>query len=510
MKNILFFILINMGLPLSMIAQNQRPNVVLIYTDDVGYGDLSCYGATQVRTPHVDRLAKEGLRFTNAHSPAATCTPSRYALLTGEYPWRRSGTGVAQGDAPMIITPERYTLADLFKQAGYTTGAVGKWHLGLGAKGSQNWNGVITPGLNDIGFDYSYIMAATGDRVPCVFVENQKVVNLDPNDPIEISYTHPFEGEPTGKNNPEMLKLHPSHGHDQALINGVSRIGYMRGGKSALWNDEAIADSITSRAVRFIENNKNKPFFLYFATNDIHVPRVPHPRFKGQTTMGARGDAIVEMDWSVGQILEVLDKNNLMENTIIIFSSDNGPVVDDGYKDEAVERLGSHLPAGILRGGKYSTFEAGTRVPFIIRYPKKVKKGISPALTSQLDMMSTFAHFLNQNLPNDAAPDSFNEWQTWIGKNKNGRNYLIESTNSGTLSIIKSDWKYIEPSKGAAYDKYTRIELGNSLQPQLYNLKTDLSEKNNQAEQNPAMLKALEADLKAIRSSEHTRLGFKK
>ena len=468
MKNLLFLFFI---IPFSLLSQNIPPNVVIIYTDDVGYGDLACYGATSVKTPNADRLAKEGLRFTNAHAPAATCTPSRYALLTGEYAWRRKGTGVAQGDAPMIITPERYTLPDMFKQAGYTTAAVGKWHLGLGANGSQNWNGVMSPGLNDIGFDYSYIMAATGDRTPCVFMENNRVANLDPNDPIEVSYVKPFEGEPTGKNNPELLKLHPSHGHNQALINGVSRIGYMRGGKSALWDDENIADSITLKAVKFIENNKNKPFFLYFATNDIHVPRVPHPRFVSQTTMGARGDAIAEVDWSIGQILEVLDKNGLKDNTIVILTSDNGPVVDDGYKDKAVEMLGNHKPAGILRGGKYSTFEAGTRVPCIIRYPPKIKQGTSEALMSQVDILTSFASFLNQKLPNDAAPDSFNELKSWFGKNKKGRDYLIASTNGGTLSIQKKGWKYIEPSNGAAYDKYTNIELGNSPEPQLYDLK---------------------------------------
>lgn len=504
MKNLIFIIIIII-IPFVLIAQNQQPNVVYIYMDDVGYGDLACYGATNVKTPNADRLAKEGLRFMNAHSPAATCTPSRYALLTGEYPWRRKGTGVAQGDAPMIVTPERYTLPDMFKQAGYTTGAVGKWHLGLGAKGAQNWNGVMSPGLIDIGFDYSYIMAATGDRVPCVFMENQRVANLDPNDPIEVSYVKPFDGEPTGKNNPEMLKLHPSHGHDQALINGVSRIGYMRGGKTALWNDENIADSITLKAVKFIENHKNKPFFLYFATNDIHVPRVPHPRFVGQTTMGARGDAIAELDWSIGQILETLDKNGLTQNTIVILTSDNGPVVDDGYKDRAVELLGTHKPAGILRGGKYSTFEAGTRVPFIVRYPNKIKKGKSDALVCQLDMMGSFAAFLQQKLPDDAAPDSFNQWSAWIGKDKKGRAYLIEATNSATLSIVKNNWKYIEPSKGAAYDKYTNIELGNNPKPQLYNLKKDIREKTNVVDKNPKVLGILEAELRTIKSTTKTR-----
>lgn len=504
-KSILIFLFFAPLSISSILGQKQPFNVIIIYTDDVGYGDVSCYGATAVKTPNVDRLAKESLRFTNAHTTSATCTPSRYALLTGEYPWRLKGTGIAAGDAPMIITPERFTLADLFKNSGYTTAAVGKWHLGLGAQGSQDWNGTMSPALNDIGFDYSYIMAATGDRVPCVFLENGRVNYLDPNDPIEVSYKTPFVSEPTGKNNPELLKLHPSHGHDQALINGVSRIGYMRGGKSALWVDENIADSITLKAIKFIENNKKKPFFLYFATNDIHVPRVPHPRFVGQTTMGARGDAIVEMDWSVGQILETLDINGLTDNTLVIFTSDNGPVVDDGYQDQAVERLGTHKPMGILRGGKYSTFEGGTRVPFMIRFPKKIKPSVSDALISQIDIMGTFAHLLNQKLPDEAAPDSFNEWQTWAGNNKKGRHYLISSNNSSTLSIQQNGWKYIESSQGITYDKNTQIELGNNPKPQLYNLKKDIGETLNLAEKQKKKQSDLVNRLTAVKNSRRTR-----
>lgn len=214
---------------------NDRPNVIIIYADDIGFGDLSYDGKTTIHTPNVERLAKSGIRFTNAHSAAATSTPSRYAMLTGEYAWRRMGTGIADGDAGLIIRPERYTMADMFKNAGYTTGVIGKWHLGLGDKqGSQNWNELLTPGVRDLGFDYSYIMAATADRVPCVFVENDKVDNLDPSEPIEVNYKKNFPGEPTGKDNPELLRMMPSHGHNMSIVNGISRIGYMKGGKAAL------------------------------------------------------------------------------------------------------------------------------------------------------------------------------------------------------------------------------------------------------------------------------------
>ena len=286
-------------------AEDKTPNVILLVADDIGYGDLSPYGEPTVSTPQVERLAKRGLRFTDAHAVAATSTPSRYSLLTGHYSWRRNDTGVAAGNAGMIIRPEQQTVADLFKQRGYVTGAVGKWHLGLADKtGAQDWNGHITPGPTDIGFDYSYIMAATGDRVPCVWVENERVVGLDPSDPIEVSYRAPFEGEPLGKTHPELLtKLHPSvnHGHDQAIVNGISRIGYMKGGHRARWEDENIADSITDHAVQFIEENAGRPFFLYLGTNDIHVPRYPHPRFVGKSGMGPRGDAILQFDYTVGR-----------------------------------------------------------------------------------------------------------------------------------------------------------------------------------------------------------------
>lgn len=479
-----------------------KPNVIIILADDIGYGDLGFNGEKTIQTPNADRLAAQGIRFTDAHAVAATSTPSRYSLLTGHYAWRRNDTGIATGDAGMVIRPEQTTMADLFRDAGYTTGAVGKWHLGLGdTQGSQDWNGFITPGPTDIGFDYSYIMAATGDRVPCVYVENQRIVNLDPNDSIEVSYKEPFPGEPLGKDHPELLtvlKPSPNHGHDMAIVNGVSRIGYMKGGKSALWLDENIADSITHKAVKFIENNKDNPFFLYFATNDIHVPRVPHPRFVGSTPMGARGDAIMEFDWSVGQILETLDRLGLTENTLIVLTSDNGPVVDDGYADRAVELLGEHRPWGDFRGGKYSSFEAGTRVPFIIRWPAQIKPAVSDALVSHIDLFASFAGLLDQSLPGNVAPDSRNQLDVFTGKTVKGRDYVIEQ--AGSLSVSTAEWKYISPSDGPAYNALTNTELGNNKEPQLYNLKQDIGEKKNLATENPEKVDELKAILEKERS----------
>ena len=480
--------------------QINRPNVVFIYADDIGYGDLSCNGAKTIHTPNVERLAKMGVRFTNAHSAAATSTPSRYAMLTGEYAWRKEGTGIADGDAASIIRPERYTMADMFKEAGYSTGVVGKWHLGLGDKGGeQDWNKPLKPGTNDIGFDYSFIMAATGDRVPCVFVENDRVINLDPNDPIQVSYKKNFPGEPTGKDNPELLKMHPSHGHNQSIVNGISRIGYMKGGKSALWQDDKIAETLTGKAISFIEGHKDAPFFLYFATQDAHVPRVPSPQFVGKSSMGPRGDCLLEFDWSVGQVLDALERLGLDKNTLVILSSDNGPVVDDGYKDQAVELLGDHKPGGVYRGGKYSAYEAGTRIPFIIRWPAKIQPSKQQALFSQIDTYASLASLLNQPLRKGAAPDSQEHLDVLLGKNNTGREYVVQQNLNNTLAIVKGEWKYIEPSDGPAIEFWTKMELGNDKQPQLYDLSSDPSEKTNIAKSHPEIVKELSALLESVK-----------
>jgi len=474
-----------------------RPNIVFIYADDLGYGDVSAYGATSIRTPNIDALAAQGLRFTDAHAPAATCTPSRYALLTGEYAWRRKGTGVLPGDASAIIEPGRPTLPSVLRQAGYATGVVGKWHLGLGA-GNLDWNGDIGPGPLDIGFDYSFLIPATGDRVPCVFVENRRVVGLDPADPIEVKYGAPVGGEPTGKANPELLTMVPSHGHDQTIVNGISRIGYMTGGKAARWKDEDIADTITTKAVSFIERHKDRPFFLYFATHDIHVPRVPHARFAGKSTMGPRGDVILQFDWSVGEIVKALDRLKLADNTLIIVTSDNGPVVDDGYRDQAEEKLGTHRPAGPLRGGKYSAFEGGTRVPFLVRWPRRVKAGVSAALVSQVDMFASLASLTGGAVPAGAAPDSVDSLKALLGESAEGRAFVVEQ--AGPLSLIVGNWKYIEPRKGQAIDAYTRTELGNDPDPQLYDRTVDIGERRNQAAEQPERVKEMAAKLAAIRA----------
>ncbi len=485
-------------------AADPLPNIVLIYADDLGYGDVGCYGATSVQTPHVDRLAREGLRFTDGHSPAATCTPSRYALLTGEYAWRRKGTGVLPGDAALIIEPGRTTLPALLKKAGYSTGVVGKWHLGLGpGPGKTDWNGDLQPGPLQIGFDHAFIMPATGDRVPCVYVENQRVVGLDPADPIRVSFAGPIGSEPTGKANPDLLRVRPSHGHDMTIVDGISRIGYMSGGAAARWKDADMADVFTDRAVSFLERHRNQRFFLYFATHDIHVPRVPHPRFVGTTPMGPRGDAIAQFDHSVGRILDTLDRLGLATNTLVVLSSDNGPVVDDGYQDDAVAKLGQHRPAGPWRGGKYSAFEGGTRVPFLVRWPSRVKPGVSDALVSHLDFPASFAALVGQPLAPADAPDSFDVLPALLGKSGQGREFLVEQ--AGVHALRVGNWKYIMPGRGVAYAPLTGTETGQNPQGQLFDLATDPGERTNLVAQLPDRAQALQERLSQIRETGRTR-----
>jgi arylsulfatase A-like enzyme len=475
-----------------------RPNIVFMLADDLGYGDTSCYGAERVRTPNIDRLAQRGVRFTDAHTSAATCTPSRYSILTGEYAFRVQGAKILPGDAPALIQPGRVTLASMLRQRGYRTAAIGKWHLGLG-NGNLNWNTDIKPGPLEIGFDESFIIPATGDRVPCVYVENHRVANLDPRDPIKVDYNGPLDDSPTGKTHPELLKMKPSHGHDMTIVNGISRIGYMSGGKAALWNDETMADTLTDRAFSFIGRNARQPFFLYFATHDIHVPRAPHQRFTDATTMGPRGNVIAELDWCVGKLVGTLVERGLLANTLIVFSSDNGGVVDDGYQDEAVAKLGSHRPNGPLRGGKYSNFEGGTRVPLIVHWPARVKPGVSDALVSQVDLLRSLAQLTGADLARGAGPDSENVLGALLGESRRGRQLLVEQ--AGDLSLRDGTWKYISPGTGPKIEKNTNTEMGTDPGPQLYDLSADIGEARNLGAQHPAKVKEMAEKLRKIRGA---------
>ncbi len=414
-------------------------------------------------------------------------------MLTGRLAFRRDGTGILAGDGKLCIDTNVLTLPKLFQQAGYKTAVVGKWHLGLG-DGSIDWNTHVKPGPAEIGFDYSFLLPATGDRVPCVYMENQRVVNLDPNDPITVSYKKPLPGYPNGHDNPELLIYPADKQHSDTIVNGVSRIGYMSGGKAALWDDEGMADELVARSKAFIAENKERPFFLYFAAHDIHVPRIPHPRFRGKSQAGLRGDAMVQLDWCAGEIIKTLEDAGLAENTIVIFSSDNGPVYDDGYTDGSTVKKSSasndqgHYGAGPHRGGKYQIYEGGTRVPMIVSWPGRIKSGTSKALVSQLDFVSSFAALLGIEVPMDEAIDSQNVLAALLGDSEQGNEYIIE--DAAELALRHNNWKYIGPR--------LKKEWRPVVKPALFDLDADIAETNNLISEHPERVEAMAEKLDQI------------
>ncbi|MCP9237705.1 arylsulfatase [Lewinella sp. JB7] len=481
-------------------ASGTNPNIVFIYLDDLGYGDVSAYGAGTLQTPNIDALAEGGVRFTNGYASSATCTPSRYALLTGVYPWRNSDAKILPGTAPLIIDTNQTTVAGMLRGAGYHTGVVGKWHLGLGT-GNVNWNEHVSPGPNEIGFDYSYIMAATQDRVPTVYLENGMVEGLDPDDPIEIDYQNNFPGQPTGKDNPELTTMKWHHGHNNTIVNGIPRIGYMKGGERAKWSDVDMADHFLERAQQYVREHKDETFFLYYAMQQPHVPRTPHPRFVGKSGMGPRGDAIVEADWAIGEFVQTLREEGLLENTLIVLSSDNGPVLNDGYYDDAVEKLGDHTPAGPLRGGKYSLYEAGTRVPFITYWQGHTQSKVSDALVSQLDLLPSLAELVGGDA---GATDGRELLATFLGESDQGREELVLEATSRT-ALRSGDWLMIPPYKGKPVNAYVNIEVGNDPNYQLYNLADDVGQTQNLAGENPDKLAELVKAYEKIRGTENAK-----
>ncbi|WP_245949362.1 sulfatase-like hydrolase/transferase [Lutibacter citreus] len=481
----------------------EKPNIIIIYTDDLGYGDVGFNGATEIKTPNLDKLAKGGVRFTNGFASSATCTPSRYALLTGEYPWREKNARVLSGSAPLIIETDQMTIPKMLKENGYYTGIIGKWHLGLGA-GEMNWNNKITPGPNEVGFDYSYIMAATQDRVPTVYIKNGNVVGLDPKDPIEVRNKDNFEGQVTGLENPELTTMKWHHGHNGSIVNGISRIGYMKGGESAKWKDVDMADHFLEGAQDYVKKHKNEPFFLYYAMQQPHVPRTPHPRFVGKSGLGPRGDVILEADWCIGEFIKTLEQEGLLENTFIVFSSDNGPVLNDGYYDDAEEKLGKHTPGGEFRGGKYSLFEAGTHVPFFTYWKGTIEPKVSDAMVCQIDLLSSLSKFVGSDVK---VKDSEELLDVFLGKSNKGRESLVIEAITKT-AYKEGDWVMIPPYKGPAIKR--NIEMGSSKNYQLYNLKEDASQQINLAEINKEKLQELIFKFNAIRGGNKSKFISKK
>ena len=484
-------------------ASELRPNVIIIYGDDVGFADVGVNGATAIPTPNIDALAAAGLNFTDGHSPSSTCTPSRYSMLTGEHAFRK-GVRIAPPNAALLIDPATLTLPGLFKKAGYHTGIVGKWHLGLGEKGkAPDWNGELKPGPLEIGFDTAFLLPTTNDRVPCVYVDGHRVVGLDPKDPIYVGDTITDVQKPGSTQYPDARAGNQRKVY-KSIVNGIGRIGYMSGGKAALWNDFTMADVFVGKARDFIATNKDKPFFLFFSSQDIHVPNAPNKRFKGKTKLGKRGDAMVQLDWAVGEILGALDESGLADNTIVIFTSDNGPTIHhDEYPATKEVRNYSRLSgnghdgSGKWRGGKYEIYEGGTRVPFMIRWPEKIKARSSAALVNQIDFVASFAELLGQDLAADEAKDSRSTLDAFLGKDGKGLPFMLEESIG--VALREGDWKYI-PGKSELWAKgFAPAE------DSLFNLKDDPGEQINVIAKHPERAASMAAQLKKLKSGKSIR-----
>ncbi len=499
MNNHLLSLSALLAIQLGSLHAQSKPNVVIIYGDDVGYGDVGVYGSEKIPTPNIDKLAASGRQFTDGHCTASTCTPSRFSMLTGIHGFRHN-IRVLPPDGKLVIPTDVLTLPKLFKQAGYETAVIGKWHLGLGKKGEVlDWNKEVKPGPLEIGFDYSYLLPVTNDRVPCVYLEGHNVVNLDPSDPIYITPNIPKTHTSTiypnsNKGDKTELKYKADKQHNNTVINKIPRIGVMVGGKSALWTDETMADVFVIKAKEYIAaRSKDKPFFLYFASQDIHVPRAPHKRFEGKTELSHRGDAMVQFDWSTGEVMNALETAGLLENTIIIFSSDNGPVYDDGYEDGCEVRKSSkeadrgHDGSGAFTGGKYSIYEGGTRVPFIVSWPGKIQPATSENIVNQIDLIASFAKMLEIELKPDEAIDSRDSFASLFGDQATSLTSTVTESR-GKLAVRDGDWKLIDGKK---------VEL--------YNLKTDQAEKTNLAKENPEKVTQMKKTLKLFRKPSGMR-----
>lgn len=476
--------------------RRERPNVIVIMADDLGYGDVSAYGATALQTPNIDRLASEGLRFTSGYCSASTCTPTRYSFLTGTYAFREKGTGIAAPNNPAIIPPGTVTVPSLLQKAGYRTAVIGKWHLGLGEK-APDWNGELKPGPLEIGFDHCFLLPTTNDRVPQVYVQDHRVLNLDPNDPLWVGNDKPSPDHPTGMSHRDTLRMNWDYGHNGTIHNGISRIGFYTGGHAARFRDEDLGDKWVEQSNAWIEANQKQPFFLFFASHDIHVPRMPHERFQGKTTLGYRGDAIVELDWCVGELMNTLDRLNLAESTMIVFCSDNGPVLNDGYKDGAVEKLGDHRPGGPFSGGKYTVQEGGTRTPFITRWKGTIQPGMSDEVVCTVDMAASLAALIGVEIPADACLDSFDVHGALLGETEaHGRDHLIQQDNGarGNFGFRAGNWK-LQRHSGK----------GGNPQEHLYDLASDPGEKLNIAAEQPDVVARLSAQLDELIKSGRSR-----
>lgn len=489
------------------------PNLVLIVADDLGYGDVGCYGGRAIPTPRLDRMAAEGIRMERAYAPASTCTPTRFAIMTGQYPWRpqKRKTSILNGDAPLAIQPGTPTLPSVLRDAGYRTELVGKWHLGIGdGETAVDFNGHVGPGPLEVGFGSAFYIPATVDRVPCVFIDDHAVAGLDPTDPLHISYSERVGGVAVGDPGAPSLNYQADKQHSNAIVNGISRIGYMAGGKAAHWTDEDITDLLLERARRVITTESDAPYFLMLGLHDPHVPHAPHPRFVGKSKVGIRGDSVVQLDWLVGEVLDAIDASSEADNTLVMFTSDNGPTIFDGYYDGSVAANGDHTPAGPLRGAKYLVFEGGCRVPTLVRWTGRVRPGVSDAFLTLTDLLASFATLAGvTELPADANPDGLDLSNTLLdAAADSARNEAILLGIGRRFAVVTDEWKLVlknatrnpqDIGKGAN-PKDTRFVDDSKYKDQLFDLRTDLGERTNVIADHPevaARLRKLLADERA-------------
>lgn len=502
------------AMPLATAFADPKPNIVIIYSDDIGYGDLSSYGAELIQTPKLDQLAAGGARFTSGYCMASTCTPSRYSLMTGEYAFRNPDAEILAGNSGAIIQPGTPTIASVLQDAGYRTGVIGKWHLGAG-DGNPDWNEEITPTPLDIGFDVSFIIPGTNDRVPTVWLDGTRVHNWsEDDDPIRVSYGEQVGDLPTGTSHPELLRYAADGQHSGTIVNGISRIGWMDGGQSAWWDDEMMAFDILERSQNFVRESRDQPFFLFMSMHENHVPRAPHPDFVGRSDTGLRGDAVVELDHVVGELMSTLEELGLKENTLVVFSSDNGPIFFDGYYDGAIEHANDHAAAGPFRGGKYQVYEAATRVPTIVHWPARVEAGtVSDAIVSQVDLLRSLAALVGAEVPEGAARDSQNQLAAWLGEANEGRDYVIQQ-GIRALAIRRGDWKLIPANQDVPawvdrkHNQYENPLSGPLPAPDrhaLFNLAEDPRESNNLAEKYPEKVEELYTLLNELRDGPRSR-----
>lgn len=490
----------------SIAQQQEKTNIVIIFADDLGYGDLGCYGATKLKTPNIDRLAGEGRIFSDAHAASAVCTPSRYALLTGQYPFRANeGKGIwgpLRRDHKLIIDTNQLTLGKVMKKQGYATACIGKWHLGFGDKTPTNWNAKLNPGPLQLGFDYYFGVPLVNSGPPFVYVENEQVVGLDPDDPII------FGGKPVSA-----TPIYPDKSPNP----------FSGGTKAhAIYKDEETGTLLAGKAAKWIKDQKDKPFFLYLATTNIHHPFSAHPRFQGTSESGRYGDFVHELDWMVGEVMNALEEADIADNTLIIFTSDNGGMLNQGGQE--AWQMG-HKMNGELLGFKFDVWEGGQRVPFIARWPGKIQPNSkSNQIISTIDLLATMASINDYQLSDTKGIDSFDMLPALIGapKKQIREPLVLAPFKSKNLALRMGKWMYIGAQGGGGWNggkpgthifggpaalQFTNeinSDIANGTfkpdapQEQLYNLEIDLSQKVNLATQNPQITKTMRERLQMI------------